>query len=129
MRWLFALLLLAACNENPVGRACFIGEGVAKETTAVSTPALECQSRMCLHRSGFDVDMCTGECSSDDDCDAVAETPCQGGFVCAIPTTTGDFCCKKMCICADQIDVPEGGQVRPAACDPENPDNECPNLR
>jgi hypothetical protein len=127
-----ALLVLgSACSENPVGRACFIGidgdAGIDDNQNIVASPALECQSRTCLHIAGNSDDLCTGECSSDDDCDAVPETPCEKGFTCAVPTTIGPFCCKKMCICKDYLTVPEGGVPLPAACE-DNAVNECCNL-
>jgi hypothetical protein len=129
---LVALLLLAltaACSSTEVGRACFIGKGVNPEFNAVSSPALECESRTCLHRAGETDDMCTAGCETDDDCEASAETPCEGGFVCAVATVTGAFCCKKLCICADQIVIGPDNPAVPAACDPDEPANECPNIR
>jgi hypothetical protein len=126
-----ALLVLgSACSENPVGRACFIGGADAdvQGQNIVASPALECQSRTCLHIANNAEDLCTGECSSDSDCDAVPETPCEKGFTCAIPVTVGPFCCKKMCICKDYIEVPEGGVMPPAACNADDNRNECCNL-
>jgi hypothetical protein len=124
-----------ACTENPVGRPCFIGAdaGTGSETILAS-PALECQSRICLSLSETFTggkpaqDLCTGECERDDDCDKVPESPCKGGFTCAVPVTAGPFCCKKMCICNDYLTIPAGGLQLPAACDPSNPINECCNL-
>lgn len=130
---------LSGCTENPVGRKCFIGAEVdagAGGTTIVASPALECPSRTCLHTpqerdlpEGSEyADLCTAECNSDDECDKVAESPCQLGFECAIATTTGPFCCRKLCICRDYIIIPDGGIQRPEACDPENEINRCVNL-
>ncbi len=122
-------LMVSACSENPVGRICFIGADAGTgQQTVVASPALECQSRTCLHMQSTAPDLCTGECSSDDDCDKSPESPCKGGFTCAIPVTVGPFCCKKMCICKDYVEVPEGGIAVPAACDSANADNECCNL-
>ena len=98
------LVATSACSENPVGRACFIGaDADIQGQNIVASPALECQSRTCLHIAGNAADLCTGECSSDSDCDAVSETPCKKGFTCAVPVTVGPFCCKKMCICRDYL--------------------------
>jgi len=127
----FALSLvgLAGCSENPVGRVCFIGaDADVGGQNIVASPALECQSRTCLHMAAKSPDMCTGECSSDDDCDKVPESPCAGGFACVVPVTVGPFCCKKMCVCKDYLVVPDGGVAEPAACDSANSDNECCNL-
>ncbi len=120
------LLTAAGCKGTEVGRQCILpslGDAGLSETV-VGSPALECQSRTCLHIPGTSPDMCTAECGSADDCEASSETRCQGGFVCAVPVYVGPFCCKKFCICKDfnpSVDVP-------AACDPANAANECCNL-
>ncbi len=124
---LLTLLTSAAgCKGTQVGRQCILPSlgdaGVSQ--TVVGSPALECQSRTCLHVAGASPDMCTAECDSADDCEASSETPCQGGFVCAVPVVVGPFCCKKFCVCKDfnpSMDVP-------AACDAANAANECCNL-
>jgi hypothetical protein len=133
-------LCAAACAGEPVGRRCFIGElaidAGTSGTSIVASPALECPSRTCLHtpqerdlpEASEYSDLCTAECSSDDECEKVSESPCQLGFTCAIATTTGPFCCRKLCICKDYLIIPDGGVPLPAACDPENSLNTCPNL-
>lgn len=131
--------LLGACSENPVGRKCFIGSDAGTEGSQaiIASPALECQSRTCLRvpQTRADLpegseyaDLCTAECSSDDECDRVPESPCVSGFTCAVPVVVGPFCCRKMCICKDYLVIPDGGLPAPAACDPSNPDNTCCNL-
>ncbi len=68
---------------------------------------------------------CTAECSSNDDC-ADAEsgskndgtTKCKSDFVCMVPTTSGPFCCQKMCVCHDFVIEPKGGFQTPTACKP-----------
>ena len=123
---------LAGCKSNPVGRQCFVptSEGDAGiPSTVVGSPALECQSRICLHVESRTPDMCTAECEVDDDCDTSPESPCQGGFVCMVPVVTGNFCCKKMCVCRDYTTLAEGEMpAEPAACDEGNAANECCNL-
>jgi hypothetical protein len=117
------------CESNPVGRTCFISSDAGVGTsTVISSPALECQSRTCLHYMGTAPDMCTAECSSDDDCDKVAESACEGRFVCAIPVVVGPFCCRTMCICEDYLPPLDAGLPVPASCIPEDPLNECCNL-
>lgn len=125
-----ALALGAACEGNPVGRTCFISSDAGVGTsTVISSPALECQSRTCLHYMGSPIDMCTGECSSDDDCDKVDESECKGRFVCTIPVVVGSFCCKKMCVCEDYLPTGlDGGVPVPTSCNAEDPLNECCNL-
>ncbi len=52
--------------------------------------------------------MCTAGCSTDDDCsDSDPGTLCKKGFICTWPTTTGSFCCQKMCVCHDFVVVPD----------------------
>jgi hypothetical protein len=129
---LIALVLGAAgCDENPVGRKCFIGDEPDLNQAVITSPALECPSRTCLHMPGqaaTDSDLCTAECESDDDCDKVPESPCVSGFACGIPVVVGPFCCRKMCICKDYIVVPEGGLEVPEACNPDLPENTCINI-
>ena len=126
----FAVSLGLGCAENPVGRICTIGvDAAAENQNIVASPALECQSRTCLHVQGTSPDLCTAECGSDSDCDADKATPCDEGFACVVPVVVGPFCCKKMCVCKKYLVIPDGGIPTPAACDPGRPENECPNLR
>jgi hypothetical protein len=99
------------------------------------SPALECQSRTCLHIGGQPTgsDMCTAECSSDDDCEKVPEADCDRGFICAVAVEVGPFCCKKFCQCKGHagdiyVTIPDGGLPDPAGCESNNPINECCNL-
>jgi hypothetical protein len=123
------ILVVTGCSDNPVGRICFIGNDAGtQQQNIVASPALECQSRTCLHVAQKGPDLCTGECSSDGDCDKAPESPCNNGFACIVPVTVGPFCCKKMCVCRDYLIIPDGGIAEPAACDSNNADNECCNL-
>lgn len=128
--------LTVACAENPVGRECFIGLDAGTPSQAiVASPALECQSRLCLRTSsltapplpegGEFTNLCTAECNSDQDCDRVPESPCQTGFTCMIPVVVGQFCCRKLCVCKDYLVLP---QPEPQACDPAVAENTCCNL-
>ncbi len=137
-------LVASGCEENPVGRKCFIGTDAGNSgQSVVASPALECPSRQCLHypkdtgkippldkdnNPAQYSDMCTAECSGNDDCDKVPESPCVSGFTCTVAVQTGPFCCRKMCVCKDFLLIPDGGIPTPAACDPDNPANECINL-
>jgi hypothetical protein len=134
------VLLAAGCDENPVGRICFLGNDAGGASTAtVASPALECPSRTCLQvplQPGAQLPpghaendpLCTAECSSDDDCDRVPESPCVNGFACAVPVVVGPFCCRKLCVCKDYLLIPDGGVPIPEACDETNPANTCANL-
>lgn len=133
---LVAAAAWSGCGGEEVGRKCFTGFEVDDDQAIIASPALECPSRQCLHvpqetelppGSSY-ADQCTAECSSDDDCERVPESPCQTGFTCTIPVTVGPFCCRKLCVCRDYLVIPEGGRPIPAACDPDNPENTCCNL-
>lgn len=140
---------LFACNPNSIGRPCVNPGGQAVVGTQVSSPALECPSRLCLLQppnastgnTGQGTDggsyraTCTAECQHDSDCDAETKAYCPSGFVCAVATTTGNFCCKKLCICrTDLVEGtnvdPDGGTIVPFSCDPkQNPMPTCPNVK
>ena len=131
------LVVWGACTSSPVGRICDLGAvSPAPSEVVVASPSLDCVSRTCLRvplgrelpdGSSFpegNSGLCTAECSTDDDCERVAESPCKTGFTCAVATTVGPFCCRKLCQCKDYIDLlPER-----AACDADNPANTCCNL-
>jgi hypothetical protein len=128
---MFLVTAAGACKSNPVGRKCFIGttnQDAGTPQTIVASPALECQSRTCLHIAGRTDDLCTGECENDDDCQTSPESPCANGFVCMKPVVTGSFCCKKLCVCKDYVIIPDGGLIDPGACNADNPINDCCNL-
>jgi len=126
-----------ACNPNSIGRPCVNPTGVAPLGTQVSSPALECPSRLCLIHpiTGATGQMstdnarstCTALCESDDDCTAENDAYCRdkngnaAGFSCAVATVIGPFCCKKMCVCRTDLEdnlnkVPDGGVKTPEAC-------------
>ncbi|MBP6627946.1 MAG: hypothetical protein KBG28_04680 [Kofleriaceae bacterium] len=133
---------LGACGGEEVGRICDLGvEAPGVNETVVASPSLDCTTRTCLkvpltnalpagsRYPDGNRGLCTAECESDDDCERVPESPCAGGFTCAIPTTVGPFCCRKFCICKDYVVIPENGTIpEPLACDAGNPDNACCNL-
>jgi hypothetical protein len=139
---LLGALALAGCDDNPVGRICDLGVSPDPTEAVVASPSLDCVSRTCLRvpqaadkplpMGGLKLEgnlgLCTAECSGDDDCDKVPESPCQTGFTCGVPVTVGPFCCKKLCICKDYIVVPEGGLPEEAACNAGDPNNACCNL-
>src|SRR5665647_2156865 len=134
--------LLVGCTGEPVGRICDLGtENPTASEVVVASPSLDCVSRTCLRvplsrelpaGSSFPAGnngLCTAECSADDDCDRVPESPCTTGFTCGVAVTVGPFCCRKFCICKDYVVIPESGQLStPKACDAGNNDNACCNL-
>ena len=128
-----------AADAGPaIGAECTVGGASNDDVIAIQSPALECGSGPCLQIPlAADValppgsrltDLCTADCSSDEDCTPVPDSPCQTGFTCGVVTAVGPFCCRKLCMCRDYIVVPEGGLPEPAACDASNPDNRCVNL-
>ena len=121
---------LSACQGEPVGRLCFVGDDTNTQGEAiVASPALECQSRTCLRMPGAAEALCTAGCDGSGDCDGVDESPCLGGFACMVPVTVGPFCCEKLCVCKDYLPETESGDYpAPAACDAGNAVNECCNL-
>jgi hypothetical protein len=122
------------CDDKHIGRPCEVNADAGStgatggEVAIVSSPVLACPSRICLlpadmatATQDMDSAFCTAECSSDDDCSdgetgAKGSGKCTSGFVCMIPTTTGPFCCKKMCVCHDFVVRPSGGFTTPTAC-------------
>lgn len=134
--------MLAGCGENPVGRVCDLGGSTEATQRVVASPSLDCVSRQCLRVPQEVVKLpdgsrlppanqglCTAECSADEDCDRVPESPCKTGFTCSIAVTVGPFCCKKFCICKDYIVIPDNGVIAtPEACKTTNPDAACCNL-
>jgi hypothetical protein len=121
-----------ACEDKHVGRVCELGTvplgGSSGQVAAISSPALECPSRICL-LPGSEKDprspaqiaasvpgtgpLCTAECEENADCedgekgnaDNPADRRCRGGFVCGYPTTVGAFACRKLCTCADFVNT------------------------
>jgi hypothetical protein len=117
------------CSDNPVGRLCDLGTATPQPgQVVIASPSLDCVSRTCL-RMPLSPALCTAECSSDDDCDRVPESPCTKGFTCGVAVTVGPFCCRKFCICKDYVVVPNSGELAtPTACDAGDSQNKCCNL-
>jgi hypothetical protein len=141
--------LFVACNPNSIGRPCVNPEGSDVRGTQVSSPALECPSRLCLiqpaNASGSELDggaraTCTAECSNDGDCAPETDKFCKKGFVCAVVASTGPFCCRKVCTCRDDLDPNfnldrvDGGAILPTSCNPKTFEGtgtkpQCPNVK
>ena len=127
---------LFACNPNSIGRPCVNPGNQPVKGTQISSPALECPSRLCLIEnpsvSSGDVSQgndggvfratCTATCNSDGDCTAETKDYCKDGFVCAVAAPTGPFRCTKLCICRDDLesgfnkDPIDGGVKLPEVC-------------
>lgn len=132
-----------ACNPNSIGRPCVNPLGSDVRGTQISSPALECPSRLCLIQPTGGTDggaraTCTAACDDNGDCEAETTAFCQAGFVCAVASQAGPFCCRKMCVCRDNLvenlNVVDGGVILPKACDPETYRGtgmtpQCPNVK
>ena len=138
-----------ACNPNSIGRPCVNPQGSDVRGTQISSPALECPSRLCLIQppaANSSVDgggaraTCTAECDNTGDCDPETHKYCQAGFACAIAATAGPFCCRKVCVCREDLvpgvnqDPVDGGVITPHSCDPatytgSGTTPECPNVK
>lgn len=142
---LVAGVLSTGCNPNSIGRPCINPQNSAPSGPQVVSPALECPSRLCLiekstgtsNVQGNSRNTCTAQCESNDDCDAETTDYCSSGFVCAVATQVGSFCCKKFCVCKDDLQdgVNKTGDgntlqvITPFACDPvANPQVNCKNV-
>ena len=138
----FALLALAlamfglggACEDKHIGRTCELGTmpmgGTSGSIATVSSPALECPSRICLlpgaetGNTQMTGPLCTATCESNEDCEDGETGPkndpndahCENGFVCMWPTTVGNFACQRFCVCRDFVAEPPGGFRKPTVC-------------
>src|SRR5436305_8880 len=130
------LLVISAtgCEDKAIGRLCDVGvdAGASSGEAIINGAALECPSRVCIQPvanqptvpnsqyAGHSAE-CTARCDSDDDCsDGLTRAKdqhqfCNTSFKCVYATTTGPFCCEKLCICSDYLMAPF---QTPAACDP-----------
>jgi hypothetical protein len=140
---LMLIASLAGCTDNGIGRKCI--EPVADlglspgNHTLLSSPALECPTRLCLIETTQDfVDrsVCTGQCLTDTDCQQAtignaSDGLCPSSFVCAVATVQGAFQCKKVCVCRDDLvcglnSDASGNVITPAACPNPSPKPNCP---
>src|SRR4051812_4469173 len=137
-----------ACNPNSIGRACVNPQGSDVRGTQISSPALECPSRLCLIQppaansstDGGSRATCTAECDNTGDCDPETHKSCAAGFACATAAPAGPFCCRKVCVCREDLvagvnqDPIDGGTIIPHSCDPatytgSGTTPECPNVK
>lgn len=150
---LLVSVLSAGCNQNDLGRYCFVGadEGGNTNTmalTILNLEAPECGERLCLKQGGYRCDnpdlpcaanpadnpqvkiqsMCTMECSENKDCEKSDENVngCRK-FVCqkqGAETGFGDHC---ICVCLDYIRNPTGNAIDVATFNDEPDYNACKN--
>lgn len=92
------LCVFAESIETPVDPCEVDGDCGADERFACVEQRCELASEYVLHRS-----MCSVECSSDDECEAVDGTACHTGFTCTPLMSLGEHCCEKVCVCKDDL--------------------------
>lgn len=114
MRALVVAGLLGACGggkggavdgrqmAGQVGRVCDPGT-VGPNETVVASPALECESNLCLAIASSQPPMCTATCVDDTDCSASIESACPSGFTCAPVVSVGPLGCGRFCVCSDRV--------------------------
>ena len=136
----FALAALAltmfamagACEDKHIGRVCELGTtptgGSSGQITIISSPALECPSRICIlpgDMKGTDTGpLCTASCEENADCEDGETGPagnpddhhCETGFACVWQGNVGNFPCQRFCMCRDFVYEPMGGFAKPADC-------------
>jgi hypothetical protein len=111
-------LLGVGCVDNQVGRPCNnLGRSPMNGVSFVN-PAPDCPTRLCMvtpppptGTTGHDgtLSICTAECQVDADCETGQDfqKECKAGrYVCAVPSVVPgeeNFCCKKLCVCADDL--------------------------
>ena len=110
-------LLLTACDDKHIGRACVLGVSPPTDPTliTVNPQAGECPSQVCVLpaqlKGPIDTGpFCTDECGSDDDCTRAEKrgagnpSGCQTGFACRtiLPKlSNGPLSCRPICVCRD----------------------------
>ncbi len=72
-----------------------------------------CDSGTCKLSASYVLErsMCSRTCATDADCEdggigkkvLASETECTGGFRCAQLQKLGEFCCRSMCVCSDDL--------------------------
>ncbi len=91
-----------AVPSGPVGLVCDPGM-VSPNETVVASPALDCESRLCLNIASSTPPMCTAMCVDATDCSETAESACPSGFTCAPVVSVGPFACQNLCVCSDRV--------------------------
>ena len=116
---LTALGMAAGCTDLGVGRKC-LNPGSTVAGVSISSPALECRTRLCLLNVTADPmnprTVCTARCNTNDDCAAglmgePLNGQCPGRFVCAVASKTGVFACQTVCMCEKDVDPQANGDT------------------
>ena len=128
----FFVLALGCHNQGAqgVGQPCDVGADAGASQGVFNSASTQCPSGLCLkpvldpyktELSPATGPTCSGECSSDSDCDGElrdstnpTDTRCESGFACAVPFAVGPLCCKHLCVCKDFLST--AGATMPTAC-------------
>jgi hypothetical protein len=130
------------CHDRAIGRPCNLLADAGANQPTLNYQATECPERICsnpaatVSASVNTQPLCTAECTKDSDCEDGQirnkndknDFRCVAGWVCGVVTVTGSGCCKKLCICEDFVNVPEGGLQLPPECQ-KNVTNTCKNIK
>ncbi len=142
-------MIVAGCNQNDLGRYCFVGAEGGENSNSMSltilnTEAPECGERLCLKQGGYKcvegVDncstipedqvkiqpMCTKECTENKDCEKSDENvnSC-AKYVCqeqGAETGFGEHC---ICVCLDYIRNESGNPITVETYNDEEDYNSC----
>jgi hypothetical protein len=104
--WIVVASAGGCAQPAAVGGPCDVGvPGTGTGTVTMSSPALECEGRVCL-QVGSAAAVCSAGCRTDDDCQTTgpgAASACRHGFACAVPTAVGSYACQRFCVCRDDL--------------------------
>lgn len=129
-----ATVFTSACTDLGVGRKCLPPGDVS--AVQISTPALECMSRLCYlqgdENGTVTRSVCTARCTTDEDCKdgLVGNEPglCGSSFVCGVATSVGgaenNLSCEGICICKDDLKFKDSTSGN--ACCPTGCEGKCP---
>jgi hypothetical protein len=100
-------------SEDPCNSDADCNEDLATQKFACVENECELRIDYVLERS-----MCSKNCTSDSDCSGkrvvVEGTKCEGGFKCARIQTLGQFCCRPLCVCSDDLALDTADEIRMA---------------
>lgn len=116
------LLCVFAQSEKPPGEKCDNDAKCNKD----GGNRFICANTACKLSSSYVIErsMCSRTCSTDADCEdggigkkvLAKESTCESGFKCAPIQKLGEFCCQKLCVCADDLSEGTVDEVN-TACD------------
>jgi len=116
------LLCIYADSAEPPSDPCttatecnVVEPGVDRFTCDTTTNRCELRIEYVLERS-----MCSKRCGSDDDCKdggigektVVENSSCGTGFACARIQKLGEFCCEKLCVCRDDLNIADTNELQ-----------------